>query len=255
MSNNEEALKKSTKFRGSIPGESALREYIPKGAVSTRGRLKNSDIDIEENMISLFHSINSLLPDSQKKVIQFIGSAEEEGTSTIVREFAAVSVNKFGKTVLLMDTDTQKPSQHLFFNINPMISCEDVLRDDKPSDDALNQIENSRLFLSAVSNSVSSTTRIFKSLKNSNFWEKMRHFDLILIDSPPATTSPDGIAVSRIVDGVVLIVEAEKTRWPVTESVKEKIIKNGGKILGIVFNKRRHHIPGFIYKRLKGKKA
>ncbi len=250
MSKIEASLKKATRLRETIPLKSAPREYISKGSFSTGGISKNSGLDIEENMISLFHSINSFLPDSQKKVIQFIGSSEEEGTSTIVREFAAVSVNKFGQTVLLMDTNIEKPSQHLFFNINPIVSCEDVFRGDKPSDDALNQIENSGLFLTAVSNSVSSAAHIFESLKNSNFWKKMRDFDLVLIDSPPAATSLDGLNISRMVDGVVLVLEAEKTRWPLAKSMKDKIIRNGGKVLGIVFNKHRHHIPEFIYKRL-----
>ena len=242
----EEEIKKTAKFRESIPGE-----YIFRRSVSTGGISKNSDLDMEENMISLFHSINSLLPDLQKKVIQFIGSGEEEGTSTIVREFATVSVNKFGKTVLLIDTDTQKPGQHLFFKIKPGYSLEDVISDNKPIDKALCQVGNSRLFVSTISKQSFSTLQVFDLKRNNYVWEKItQQFDLILIDSPPATTSSDGLTVSRIVDGVVLIMEAEKTRWPVTASVKEKIIKNGGKILGIVFNKHRHHIPGFIYKRL-----
>jgi Mrp family chromosome partitioning ATPase len=83
------------------------------------------------------------------------------------------------------------------------------------------------------------------------FWKKLRQrFDLILIDSPPATTSPDGLALSSKVDGIVLVVEAEKTRWPVAESTKNRILSSGGKILGIVLNKRRYHIPDFVYKRL-----
>jgi len=88
-------------------------------------------------------------------------------------------------------------------------------------------------------------------LTQCDFFEKLRQrFDLILIDSPPATTSPDGLDISPKVDGIVLVVEADKTRWPVAESVKERIKRSGGKILGIVLNKRRYYIPNFIYKRL-----
>jgi len=58
------------------------------------------------------------------------------------------------------------------------------------------------------------------------------------------------LGLSQKVDGIVLVVEAEKTRWPVVESVKERITRSGGKILGIVFNKRRYHIPKWIYKTL-----
>ena len=42
-------------------------------------------------MLHLYHTIESLLPDRKKRVIQFIGSAEGEGTSTIAREFARVA--------------------------------------------------------------------------------------------------------------------------------------------------------------------
>jgi len=89
----------------------------------------------------------------------------------------------------------------------------------------------------------------FYSPQIDSFWESLRQqFDMILIDSPPFETSPDGIAISRRVDGVVLVLEAEKTRWPVAERMKEQILLNGGNILGIVFNKRRYHIPEFVYK-------
>jgi Mrp family chromosome partitioning ATPase len=52
------------------------------------------------------------------------------------------------------------------------------------------------------------------------------------------------------VDGVVLVVEAEKTRWPVAETVRDKIKNSGGNILGIVLNKRRYYIPDWIYNKL-----
>jgi Mrp family chromosome partitioning ATPase len=75
-------------------------------------------------------------------------------------------------------------------------------------------------------------------------------FDLVLIDSPPATLYPDGLSIVNKVDGVVLVVAAEDTRWPVAESVKDQITRSGGRLLGMVFNKRRFYIPEFIYKRL-----
>ena len=61
---------------------------------------------------------------------------------------------------------------------------------------------------------------------------------------------PDGPALVSQVDGVILVVEAEKTRWQVALSAKEKIIKSGGTILGTVFNKRKYYIPEYIYKYL-----
>lgn len=212
---------------------------------------KTRHLGMKDEIISLYRSLNAMLSGSQKKVIQFIGSREGEGTSTIVRELAMVSAKRFGKTVLLLDANIQKPSQHAFFNIHPRCSCEDVIRSGSPIDNALYQVEHSRLFVSIISGySSSSSHQFFDSLRNDNFWDKLQQFDLILVDSSPATASSEGLAISRIVDGVVLVVEAEKTRWPIAKSVKENIEKNGGNILGIAFNKRRHYIPEVIYKRL-----
>jgi len=208
-------------------------------------------LDMEEEMISLHHSIESILPEPKRRIIQFIGSREGEGTSTVIREFARVSAIKYGKSVLLLDADRNHPSQHLFFNIKPEVGWEDVIQDDGPIDKALYQIGNTNLFIAPISQSSAPSYQTFDSPKMSAFLEKLRNrFDLIFIDSSPANISPDGLGLSQKVDGVVLVLEAEKTRWPVAESVKERIIRSGGKILGIVFNKRRYHIPEWIYKRL-----
>jgi Mrp family chromosome partitioning ATPase len=201
--------------------------------------------------IRLYQNLSVLIPDSTRKIIQFIGSREGEGTSTVVREFARVSASKFGKLVLLLDADQYHPTQHLFFNIQPECGWQEVLQDNGPIDKALYQSGETRLFVSPSSQNFVSDLHTLNSLLIDDFWKKLRErFDLILIDSPPATISADGLALSSKVDGIVLVVEAEKTRWPVAESVKDRINRSGGKILGIVLNKRRLYIPEWVYKRL-----
>jgi Mrp family chromosome partitioning ATPase len=206
---------------------------------------------LEKEMLSLYQSIESLLRNSPKKVIQFIGSREGEGTSTIVREFGLMIAKKLDRSVLILDADQINPGQHLFFGITPEYGWEDMLRDDGEIDKVLYQVKDSNLYVCPVSPNGPFTHHVFDSPKIEALWNKLKErFDLILVDSPPATSSPDGIAISRNVDGVVLVLEAEKTRWPVADSVKDKITNNGGKILGVVFNKRRYYIPEFIYKKL-----
>jgi Mrp family chromosome partitioning ATPase len=77
-----------------------------------------------------------------------------------------------------------------------------------------------------------------------------QQFDLLVIDSTPITKSPDGLGIVPITDGVIIVVEAENTKWTVVENTKQQIQNVGGNILGVVLNKRSYHIPGFIYKLL-----
>jgi Mrp family chromosome partitioning ATPase len=53
-----------------------------------------------------------------------------------------------------------------------------------------------------------------------------------------------------MVDAVVLVVKHGGTRREVVKRAKETIERSGGKILGVVLNKRKFPIPEFLYKRL-----
>ena len=210
----------------------------------------SGELAMEEEMIVLYQSINSLLCGMQNKVIQFMGSREGEGTSTIVREFAMTTVLKYSKSVLLLDADFHKPAHHPFFNIKSEHSLEETIIEDEPVDKALYQVANSSLFLSQFFQDSDSACQLLESPGIVELWEKLKRFDFIVIDSPPATPFSLGLATSSLVTGVVLVMEAEKTRWPVAKKITDRIVSNGGKVLGVVFNKQRYYIPAFIFKLL-----
>lgn len=247
MSKIYEALQQAQREQGRV----RKLPVVPTPTVPRGSPARNLELSMEKEVISLYQTIDSLLPNLAKKVIQFIGSLEGEGTSTIAREFARVSATTFNDRVLLLDGNRNKPSLHLVFNLRPKYGWEDVLGDGEAIDKAVYQIGDSSLFVCPVSPHSPMSTQSVDTPKLKDLLEGLRQrFDLVLIDSSPANTSPDGIAFCPRVDGVVLILGAEKTRWQVIERVKEQITKNGGNVLGMVFNKRRYYIPDFIYRRL-----
>lgn len=209
------------------------------------------DPSMEEEMLSLYQSITSLLPDVSKPVVLFIGSNSNEGTSTIARHLAKSASLRLGKSVLLIDLDRSRPEFQVYVDVAPECNLEEVLKADAPVEKAFCQVEDSSLYVMPLFQQSTLNPKTLDSAKNAVFWEALKdRFDMIILDTPPATLFPDGLAMVRQVDGVILVVEAEKTRWPVALRVKDKIIKNGGNLLGIVFNKRRFYIPEWLYKRL-----
>lgn len=202
----------------------------------------------KERMIGLYQGMEALLPNIDKKVIQFLGSHRGEGTSTVVRQFAGISALKMQKSVLVLDADGICPVQHVLFDVHPKHSLHDVVTDGGLIERAYCQVADPELFLCLVSGNSVPPSQV---LSGNRLWEMFRaRFDLVLIDSPPLEESSDGLAMVRKADGVILVVEAEKTRWPVVQNLRDSIIQYGGNILGVVFNKRRYHVPGWIYKRL-----
>jgi Mrp family chromosome partitioning ATPase len=75
-------------------------------------------------------------------------------------------------------------------------------------------------------------------------------FDCVLIDCSPLETSSDVSRVASLVDGVVIMLEAGRTRKAQVERAVSSITSAGGRCLGLVLNKREYPIPRWLYRLL-----
>jgi Mrp family chromosome partitioning ATPase len=75
-------------------------------------------------------------------------------------------------------------------------------------------------------------------------------FAQIIVDVPSFATSEDALRCAGAVDSVVVVVDAGTRR---TESIRiacRRLASAGGRVAGLVCNKRRYAIPDWLYKRL-----
>ena len=75
-------------------------------------------------------------------------------------------------------------------------------------------------------------------------------YDWIVLDGPPVLYSADSASISAIADGVVIVVEAGRTKKPVLTRSVDLLRKAGARVLGSVLNRRQLEIPEFIYRRI-----
>lgn len=73
-------------------------------------------------------------------------------------------------------------------------------------------------------------------------------FDYIIVTIPPVGDSPELIYLNRYVDKVVLVVEAEKTGAPILRYNVSLLNEYSFENLAMVLNKRRFHIPEYLYR-------
>jgi len=246
MSRISDALERAVRERLKAKNAKQFPAAPEKDYLKTRSEV------VEEQMIGLYRSLYALLPNRRHwgRAVQFIASRPGEGTSVLSREFAKVLVRKLEMSVLLVDADPQG-TQLAYFDITPECGWHGTVFEGKPVKGALKQVGNSKLYVTQMTMPGDSVTRIVHAPEIENILEDLkRQFDFIVIDTPPAITSSDGLALSHKVDGVVVVVEAESTRWQIVKHTKENIEIRGGNVLGVLFNKRRHYIPQFIYNRL-----
>ena len=205
----------------------------------------------QSELLALAQNITARLPNPDENVIQFIGSQAGEGTSTLIREFALMVAEDSSKPVLLVEADFKRPSQAEAFGVNTKPPLDFALKKGQALDGVISQTEQPNLFLATLS------SQFFRSLTERSYfhstdmWKSARsQFSLILIDSSPVSVSPDGLAICETVNGVILVLAAEKTRAAVAQNVKKQILSREGNLLGIVYTKRKFHIPHFFHKLL-----
>lgn len=75
-------------------------------------------------------------------------------------------------------------------------------------------------------------------------------FDFILVDCSSMKKSADAAFFASAVDGVILVVEADKTRKEQVRNALASMEMAEANILGCVLNKRRYPIPEWIYRRI-----
>jgi hypothetical protein len=74
--------------------------------------------------------------------------------------------------------------------------------------------------------------------------------DYVFVECPAFAQSASLIAHARSFDGMVVVVEAGRTRWPVVQHLREQFEAAGGTVLGVVLNRRRYFVPRWLYRRL-----
>lgn len=77
-----------------------------------------------------------------------------------------------------------------------------------------------------------------------------KRFPYVLIDCPSLKESTDVLSLAPIVDGVFLVVEANKTRKSQVAYLERTIEGAGGKIYGHLLNKRTYPIPPWLHNNL-----
>jgi len=66
--------------------------------------------------------------------------------------------------------------------------------------------------------------------------EAVEHYDVVVIDSPPLLPVTDAAVLSRITDGVLLVVSSGQVRAPELTAAVETLEAVDGRLLGVVLN-------------------
>lgn len=200
---------------------------------------------------TLHSSLGKSLGGVSGKAILFVSSVKGEGTTTILSEYGASLGTDREKGTLLVDANLRNPGLHTVFGLENEKGFSDVLSGNEDLLSCVYRIGEESLYILPTGNPTSSPGSLITYSRISRFLEDARkEYSLVLIDGPPVITCAEATLIASIVDGVVLIIETERTKREIVGRAKSAMKEAKANIVGVVLNRRRFAIPKFIYRHL-----
>ncbi len=203
---------------------------------------------VAEGYQRVLHAIQSRLGAKPGGAILIVSAVHGEGTSTVARELAALLGRDEVVSAVLVDANLRTPSQHKAFGVERGGGVTDVVTRGLALDEAVRNGNRSAVPLVTSGRPASHPAGILGAPALRVALEGLRaRYNWVIVDGPPATVYSDAGILAPLMDGVVLVVEAEKTRWQVAEQAKRILEDSGARLLGAVLSRQRFHIPEAVY--------
>jgi len=181
------------------------------------------------------------------KSIMIASSTHQEGTSTIAKNLSRVIAEDPKIKVLLMHLNFRSPYKESI-GVEAKGLTDWFLETSFPLTSILHQTKVQNLYFLLPGNAKTDPLRMQESIRFSDLLNELKEvFSCIVIDSSPLQYYPESHLLATKVDGVLLVVQAEKTRREIVIDTKTKLDSIHANLLGVVLNRKKYYIPQIIY--------
>jgi uncharacterized protein involved in exopolysaccharide biosynthesis/Mrp family chromosome partitioning ATPase len=213
----------------------------------TTGHLENAPWDSDHfirpyseairDRLVLFFELNRL--NHKPKLVAVTGCSDGAGASTLAGGIAAALSETGDGKVLLVDMNVGRPEIHPFFRGAPASSLTEALAGEPAQ-------AGENLYLATAVPADSQNVQLVPR----KFYDLMPHlkasdFDYIIFDLPPFSQTSITLPMSRFMDKVVLVAEAEKSNRDIVKRATLDLASVGTNI-SVVLNKVRFYTPKWI---------
>jgi exopolysaccharide transport family protein len=182
------------------------------------------------------------------KVILITSALPEEGKTTTSVNSAIVLAQK-GTRVLLIDADLRRPSIHKTLGMGPKLGLSNVLTGTATLQQAI--IPSTILpefFILPAGTPPPNPAELLASTKMKDILEELRkHYDHIVIDSPPTLSVTDAVVMSTAADAVVLVIRSGHTTKPALRRARDILLQVNARVCGVLVNAVDLSSPDYYY--------
>ncbi len=215
-----------------------------RGAIAPFQAAVELPTEVLREMTGLRVSLEVALTERIPRVVIFLASQGGEGTSTVAAQFAQTLSSDPRLRILLVDLHARHPRYAA--DGRPLKARHgghhEPAAGGPPAAHGLDVLPLTGARLQQGAMSPQSLREILDAVGSG--------YDWIVLDGPPVLESPDATTLAAVADGILVVVQAGRTKRPVLARSVDLLRRAGGRVQGMVLNRRRLEIPGFIYRRL-----
>jgi capsular exopolysaccharide synthesis family protein len=231
-----------------------VRKYLHLSNLGTIPFIKkpqrNREMDYEDNLLQHFGvnesnsevfktiraNLQFLMKQQNVKTLLITSSNSEDGKSFISANLAKIMAMN-GKKTVYIDADLRKPRGRILFNIKNNLGIMSYITGYSTFPDIIQKTEFDHLSFIGAGPLQPNFTEILSSIQMKEIIEQLKHqFDVIIIDSPPLIIA-DTLNLATIVDGCVLVINAQKTRKEHAKESVNQLTKIKVKMIVTILNK------------------
>jgi capsular exopolysaccharide synthesis family protein len=173
--------------------------------------------------------------DSPPKVITITSPGRSEG-KTITCANLGVAMAQIENNTLIVDCDLRKPEMHRVFGLRNLYGIVNVLMEEYSLQEVCHE-PFPGLKVLTVGSVPPNPAELLGSRRFRGLMDQARQqFDYVFIDTPPTQAVSDPTIIARHTDGVLLILDAQKTRKNSVRQGIRSLQANGIEVLGTVTN-------------------
>ena len=161
-----------------------------------------------------------------------------EGKSFTATNLAVTQAQLADKRVLLADFDFRRPTVDKTFQIPGSPGLTDYLLGKAPLRDVMRKVEGTNLYVMTAGDAVQNPLELLNLKDCRALIDGMRkHFDWVILDSPPLLFAADGNLLATMCDGTILVVRIGTTTFDSVTRALQSLCENN--VLGVVVNGAR----------------
>jgi Mrp family chromosome partitioning ATPase len=227
---------------------------LPRRELATAPSLPPVDSFPREMLRELGILRNSLEAKLEKKtgrVLMFTSPMHGEGVTALVVAYARLLAMQGDHRVIVIELNARTPALAAWLGLSMPEGVTHYFTSRRPLASLVSRPAGESFDVMHVG--IPDATQIQINLERAFphlMEEALKSYDTVIIDAPPVVVCPETPPLSPFVDGVVLVVHSGRTKRETIDRSVKQIQQFQGRVLGVVLNRKRYYIPGFIYRRL-----